>query len=146
MTMWLWVTIWILILVFNALFSLLSSKFQSRKWKWIRICAVAIALIILARGVWQEIGTYRSRVFAYVAPNGRILNANNFPWTISKTTSKEGEIVYVINSRYGDASEVTVVPDVSRVKHTVYNCFDGIGVKFHCSEEHIPSFTIKIRN
>jgi hypothetical protein len=144
--MWLWVTIWILILGLNALCSLLSSRFQGKKWKWMRICAVSVALIILCRGVSQEIDAYRSRVFAHVAPSGEILDAKNFPWTVSKATSKEGEVVYVINDRYGDASDVTVVPDVRGLKYTVYNCIDGIGVKFYCSKEQIPRFTIKIRN
>lgn len=70
-----------------------------------------MAIIILAVGIYQVIGSYRSYRFAYVSKDGAILRGKNFPWEITKTTNSDSDIVYVIEGRYGDSSEISIIPD-----------------------------------
>ena len=136
--------IWILILIYNATYSFLPSNIQSIRW--IKIAAIIASIIILICGIKQAIREYRNYRFAYIsAKNGTILKKKNFPWSITKTTTRDGDIVYIVNERYGDASEVSVIPDKPNDKYVVYNAIDGVGVKFKCPDAEIPDFKIIIR-
>lgn len=68
----------------------------------------------------------------------------NFPWTITKTTH-EGSIIYIINERQGDASQISIKLDKGNSKYTVYNAIAGVAVKFSCLQEEIPNFRIEIK-
>ena len=140
--MWLWIIIWIGILIFNAVHSFLPSKYQTNKW--IRTIAIIVATVILIRGLSDEISNYRGRIFAYISKDGKVINKKNFPWKVSKSTTKEGAIVFIINERYGDASEVSITPDVPNSTYTIYNAMNGVGIKFECPEDQIPNFKIRI--
>lgn len=134
--------LWILILVYNAVYSLLPSSIQNMRF--VRVTAIVVAIIILIGGVAQEIQKYRKYRFAYVlSRDGTVIKKKNFPWHITKTKTPEGSIVYIINERYGDASEITVKID-KQIQHSVYNAIDGVGIKFLCAESDIPNFTIII--
>jgi hypothetical protein len=118
-------TLWILILIYNALYSFLPSELQSIKW--LKIVAMAAATIILIGGIVQAIQEYRSYRFAYVrAKDGVIMKKKNFPWHVTKTTRREDRnVTYIATSRYGDASEITVKLD-KPVQYEVYNAMDGV--------------------
>jgi len=55
----------------------------------------------------------------------------------------DGNILYTIVDRRGDATAVSVVPD--NPKYTVYQSYDGMVIKFTCSEEEISNFTINLK-
>lgn len=135
----------ILILIYNAFYSFLPSSAQAVLW--VRVVAIICALVILVWGIRQVILDYRNYRFAYVsAKDGRILKKKNFPWSITKTTTRDGNIVYIINERYGDASEVSVkLIDKPGTSFTIYNAMDGVGVKFRCPDHEIPDFKIIIK-
>ena len=140
--MWLWIVLWIVILVWNACYGFLPSKYQTRRW--IRGAAIIVAVVILGRGICDEISSFRDRIFAYVSSDGEVLESKNFPWKLTKSKTNDGAIVYAIGGRYGDASEVSVLPDVPNDKYTVERGIDGVQIKFQCLEDEIPKFTIKI--
>lgn len=134
--------LWILILVYNAVYSLLPSTIQGMRL--VKVIAIIVAIIILIGGITQEIQKYRKFRFAYVSSkDGTILKKKHFPWNITKTKTPEGNIVYIINERYGDASEVTLKID-KQIQYSVYNAIDGVGIKFLCAESDIPNFKIII--
>lgn len=137
-------TLWILILIYNALYSFLPSELQSIKW--FKIIAMAAATIILIGGVAQAIQEYRSYIYAYVrAKDGVIMKKNNFPWHITKSSIREGGIAFIATGRYGDATEIIVKLD-RPVQYQVYNAMDGVAVKFMCPEAEIPNFKIIIKD
>jgi len=84
-----------------------------------------------------------ANIFADVSKDGTILRSNNFPWKIQKTNDKDGNILYTIVDRRGDATAISVVPD--NPKYTVYQSWDGMVIKFTCAEEKISDFTIKVK-
>jgi hypothetical protein len=138
------IVILIIVLIFNTLYSFLPSNIQSILW--IRICAIAAACIILFLGIKEIVQEYKSYRFAYISSkDGKILSKKNFPWTITKTTTSDDAIVYIINERYGDASEISIMLDKPNNKYKIYNAMDGVGIKFTCPEIEIPNFKIEIK-
>ena len=134
--------LWVLILAYNVVYSFLPTHVQGLKW--VRAVAIIAAIIILVSGIAQEIKKYCNLRFAYISSNdGAILKRKNFPWNITKTKTREGDVVYIINERYGDASDVTIKPE-KLVKYYIYNAVDGVGIKFSGPGVVIPNFTIKI--
>ncbi len=135
-------TLWILILVYNAIYSLLPSNIQSLKF--VKFTAIIVAIIILVRGITQEIQKYRKFRFALVSSkDGTIIKKKNFPWNVTKTKTPEGNIVYIINERYGDASEI-IIKGVKGLRYSVHNATDGVGIEFLCAESEIQNFKIII--
>lgn len=107
--------------------------------------AIVSASIILIIGVKQAFQDYQNYKFADIsAKDGKILKSKDFPWKVTKTTVREGNIVFIINERYGDASEISIKPNRPAGKFLIYNAIDGVGVKFLCSEDEIPDFRIII--
>jgi hypothetical protein len=141
-----WLIIWLIILIlflaFQAFHGFLPNKIQCKKW--IRITAIIIAIIMLSRSVFQEIAEVRNRSSAYVSPDAKIIESYKFPWKISRSTTSDDNLpVYIIEERYGDASEVKVKPD-RHVRFKVYNAIDGVAVKFFCESDDVPSFKVEI--
>ncbi len=85
----------------------------------------------------------KANIFAEVSKDGKILRSNEFPWKIKKTKNKEGDILYSIIDRRGDATAVSVIPDTP--KYTVYQSYDGMVIKDTCPEEKISNFTITLK-
>jgi len=140
--MWFWSIILILILAFHTFHRFLPNKIQGRKW--IRYTAIIIAIVMFSRSVLQEVAHVRNRSFAYVSPEAKIIESRNFPWEISRAAASDDKLpVYIIEERYGDASEVKVKPH-QHVDFKVYNAIDGVAVKFFCDSEDVPSFEIEI--
>lgn len=140
--MWVWILLLVSISIYNTVYGFLPDNVQS-KW-WIKIPGVLAALILLVYGSYQLMQGYKNSRFAYVSPEGKIVKSRHFPWKISKVIDKDtGVPVYCINERYGDASEVRVVPD-HQVDMEVYNAMNGVAVKFFCKPEDVPSFRIAI--
>ncbi|MEW6291447.1 MAG: hypothetical protein AB1545_16540 [Thermodesulfobacteriota bacterium] len=141
--MWMLITLWILILAFNAAYTFLPEKVQSKKW--VRICAIIASLIILLYGSYSPIHSYQNRIYAVVKPDGTISEAKNFPWQITKTTDNDGKIKYIINEKRGDSTDVTVfTKDYSR-NYSVISVWGGTAIEFNCPANEVPEFTIKIR-
>ena len=143
MTVWIFITLWILILAFNAVYSFLPTRLQDKTW--IRISAIVAALVILVYGVYEVIKRQQDKVFAYVSSDGAIQRSKNFPWKISKSTTSEGEVAFIIADRFGDASELSIALQGADCPYTKYIALDGLGIKFHCPENEIPPFMIEIR-
>jgi hypothetical protein len=135
--------LWSLVLIYNTVYNFLPVDIQ--KIKLIKILAIVASLLILFIGIKQSIQKYQNYKFAYIsAQDGKVLARKNFPWNITKTTTRDDKIVYIINERYGDASEIQVKPDKKINEYVIYNAMDGVGVKFLCPEEKIPNFRIII--
>lgn len=122
--------------------------YQTNTFKFV-VIPLVVALF-LGIPAWFSLGnktdhspTASTSIFADVSKDGSILRSNNFPWDIEKTKDKDGNILYTIVDRRGDATAVSVVPD--NPKYTVYQSFGGMVIKFTCSEEEISSFTIKLK-
>ena len=86
-----------------------------------------------------------AKIFAYVSPDGKILQSNNFRWKITKTKNRKGNIVYVINGRQGDITAISVLPDNSMSEYKVSNGHDGMVITFTCAEEKISNFRIEVK-
>ncbi len=84
-----------------------------------------------------------TNIFADVSKDGSILRSNNFPWKIRKSNEQDGNVLYTIIDRRGDATAISVVPD--NPKYTVYQSYDGMVIKFTCAEEKMSDFTIKVK-
>ena len=84
-----------------------------------------------------------SSIFAEVSKDGEILRAKEFPWKIEKRKNEEGDILYTIIDRRGDATAVTVIPDTP--KYTVYQSYDGMVIKYTCPEGKISDFKIMLK-
>jgi hypothetical protein len=138
------IAIWIIILIINTIYSFLPSSIQGILW--IKICAIVAASIILIFGVKEAAQDYKNYRFAHISSkDGRILEKKNFPWIITKTTTRESDIVYIINERYGDASDISIKLDKPSDKYKIYNAMDGVGIKFTCADNEIPNFRIEIK-
>ncbi|MDD5561752.1 MAG: hypothetical protein PHT50_06485 [Candidatus Omnitrophica bacterium] len=138
------IILWIVILIFNTIYSFLPSSLQGILW--IRICAILAASIILIFGIKDAAQDYKNYRFAYIsAKDGKILQKKNFPWIVTKTKTSEGDIIYIINERYGDTSEISLTLDNPNDKYKIYNAIDGVGVKFSCADNEIPNFKIEIK-
>ena len=85
----------------------------------------------------------KTNIFAEVTNEGTILRSKNFPWKITKTKNRNGNILYTIVDRRGDSTAISVVPD--NPKYNVYQSYDGMVIKFTCDEEKISNFTIKLK-
>ena len=141
--MWIWLVIYILTLVLNAVLSFLPNRLQAKKL--IRSVAIAVAIFILVRGVYQEIDHYRNRSFACVTPKGQITKSNNFPWKITHFEPSE-ESVYFIFDKRSDGSEVTVTPDDSTYEANVSGVTAGVCIKFDCAPFNVPRFRIDVKH
>ena len=86
-----------------------------------------------------------AKIYAYVSPDGKILQSNNFRWKITKAKNREGNIVYVINGRQGDTTAISVLPDNSISEYKVSNGYDGMVITFICAEEKISNFRIEVK-
>jgi len=84
-----------------------------------------------------------ANIFADVSKDGSILRSNKFPWKIQKSIDQDGNILYTIVDRRGDATAISVVPD--NPKYTVYQSYGGMVIKYTCAEEKISDFTIKVK-
>ena len=136
---------WIAVIVYNAVYNFFPGAMQNIKW--LKIAAIICAIVILVIGIKEALQKYADFRFAYVAASdGKILKQKNFPWVVTKTTSREGKIIYIINERFGDASEISIRPDKPTRGYTVYNAIDGIGIKLELPDQEISNFRIEIRN
>lgn len=122
--------------------------YQTNTFKFV-IVPLVVALF-LGIPTWLSIGnktdhipTASTNIFAEVSKDGSILRSNKFPWEIRKSNDQLGNILYTIVDRRGDATAVSVFPD--NPKYTVYQSYDGMVIKFTCSEEEISNFTIKLK-
>lgn len=124
--------------------------FQTNTFKYVVIPLLAIlATLIVSIPAWIPLirktgqpSVETTNIFADVSKDGKILRSNNFPWKIEKSKNKDGDILYTIVERRGDATAISVVPDYP--EYTVYQSFDGMVIKFTCAEEKISDFTIKV--
>jgi len=140
--MWLLITLclWPLVLIFHGVYRFLPDKLQ--KINWIKYSAIVSVSIILIFDIYKNAQEYQGQIYADISKDGPILKGKNFPWKIIKTKD-DGNIIYVISERYGDASDVSIV---SERLSEIYNGVDGIVIKFKCPEEEISNFRIKIKN
>ena len=140
--MWLLITLCLrtLVLIFHNVYSFLPDKLQ--KINWIKYFAIVSVSIILIFDIYKNTQEYQGQIYADISKDGTILKGKNFPWKIIKTED-DGNIIYVISERYGDASDVSIV---SERLSEIYNGGDGIVIKFKCTEEEISNFRIKIKD
>ncbi len=143
MVVWVLVILWIVVIAFDAIYDFLPASLQTKRW--IRIGAIVVALAILAYGVYEVIQRQQDKVFAYVSSDGTIQRSKNFPWKISKSTTGEGEIAFIIDGRFGDPSELAITPERADSPYTTYVALGGLGIAFHCSENEIPNLMIEIK-
>jgi len=124
---------------------------QSNTFKFVVIPLLGIIVMAIV-GIPAWISLFRkagqhsivdTNIFADVSKKGVVLRSNNFPWEIRKSNDQDGNILYTIVDRRGDATAVSVVPD--NPKYTVYQSYHGMVIKFTCSEEEILNFTIKLK-
>ena len=143
--MWLLITLCLrtLVLIFHSVYRFFPDKLQ--KTNWIKYSAIASVSIILIFDIYKNTQEYHGQIYADISKDGTILKSKNFPWKITKTDT-DGNIIYIINERYGDASNVSINPERPVDEYTIYNAIDGVGIKFSCPEEKIPNFRIKIKN
>lgn len=103
-------------------------------------CLVGMAGLYV-RGKIEDRVKFLTQIFAYVSPDGAIIESKNFRWKIGKMADPDAQACYLINDLYRDASEVKVKPD-SDVGVTVSNAMAGKGVRFNCANEKIPNFKV----
>ena len=141
--MWSLLALWVTVLIYNSVYSFLPAGVQAIGW--VKGLAIGGTTIILIVGVREAVQKCRNYSFAYVsAKDGGILRQKNFRWKVTKSIH-EGNVVFVIEQRYGDASEVSVKPDTRMNGYQVYNAMDGIGIRFTCPANEIPNFRIELR-
>lgn len=143
--MWLLIKIYLLalVLIFYSSYSFLPDKLQ--KINWIKFSAIASVSIVLIFDIYKNIQEHQTQIYADISKDGIILKSKNFPWKIIRTIY-DGNIIYVISERYGDASEVSIDPKKPSDEYEIFNGGDGIGIKFTCPEKEISNFRIKIKN
>lgn len=114
------------------------------------ICCLSLIVIIATYPLWHPFikktdngSTASTNIFADVSKDGTILRSNNFSWKIQKSIDQDGNILYTIVDRRGDATAISVVPD--NPKYTVYQSYGGMVIKYTCAEEKISDFTIKVK-
>ena len=140
--MWIWILLLVIISIYNTIYGFLPDSLSNKVW--IRSIGVFAASVLLIYGILQMIASYKNSSSAYISPGCQIIKSRNFPWKIVKNTDSNGNFpVYIIESRYGDSSEVKIKPD-RRVSTEVYNSAGGIGIKFFCKPDEVPNFKIKI--
>jgi len=122
--------------------------YQTNTFKFV-VIPLVIALF-LGIPAWFSLGnktnhgpTASTNIFADVSKDGSILRSNKFPWEIRKSKDRDGNILYTIVDRRGDATAISVKPD--KPKYTVYQSWDGMVIKYTCPEEEISNFTIKLK-
>lgn len=134
--------VWLAILVFNVAYKIFPESLQDQDG--LRKFSIITAFLILAVGIGKEINSFRSQRWAHISVDGNIIQKFNFPWIITKTTDSSGKIVYIVNERYGDASEVSI-KQKGKAKYQIYNAIDGVGIKFLSSENEIKDFWVTIK-
>jgi hypothetical protein len=140
--MWIWIFLLVIISIYNTVYSFLPDPLR-RNW-WVKAAGIVAACVILFYGIFQIIVTYKNSSSAYVSANGEIIRSRNFRWKIIKTIdSDSGFPIYIIESRYGDASAVKIKPD-RPIGTEVYNAMDGVAIKFFCKSDRVPNFKIII--
>ncbi len=114
------------------------------------ICFLSLIVIIATYSLWHPLinktnhgSTVSVNIFADVSKDGTILRSNNFPWKIQKSVDQDGNILYTMVDRRGDATAISVVPD--NPEYTVYQSYGGMVIKYTCAEEKISNFTIKVK-
>jgi hypothetical protein len=114
-------------------------KYGKKYWK-----LIILAIIVLsAFFCFKQYPSRIPNIFADINKEGIILKSKNFPWEISKTKNEEGNILYTLVDRGGDATAISVIPD--NPKYTVYQSYDGMVIKYTCAEEKIPNFRIIVK-
>lgn len=139
--MWIWILLLVIISVYNTIYGFLPDSLANKFW--IKSFGYVAASVLLLYGISQIINSYKNSSSAYISSNGKVIKSRNFPWKIKPTTTDDGFPVYIIESRYGDASEVKVKPN-QRVSTEVYNAMDGVAIKFFCKSGEVPDFKIII--
>ena len=129
-------------MILNVVFIFLSQKIQNIIW--VIVCAIVFSIIILVVGINQTVQSYCSYRFADISKDGIILGRKNFPWEVTKTTNSDSNIVFIIEGRYGDSSEISVIPD-QPAEVSTYNAMSGVAIKFQGPEKEIPNFRIEIK-
>jgi hypothetical protein len=125
--------------------------YHTNTFKFVVIPILAIvATLIVGVPAWISVfhktgdaSTQTTNIFANVSKQGIILQSNNFPWKIEKSEDEDGNTLYVILDRGGDATAISVIPNYP--EYTIYQACDGMAIKYTCAEEEIPDFTIKVR-
>lgn len=132
------------VMVLNTVYSFLPTNLQNKIV--IRGVAAIAAITILSWGVWPAIQEYNNKIYAHVSVNGDIIKSKNFPWeiTFSEKIEKK-EIIYIINERFGDASQVSVKFDGDHPKYEKYIAMLGVAIKFSCNKEELSDFWICIK-
>lgn len=144
--MWLFSIIIVgLLYLFNAIYNFLPKDFI-QKYPPLKYAGVIVALILVGIFIIGEIGKYQRSSYAEVSKEGGIIRSKNFSWKITKTKHSDGNIVYIINDRRGDSTEISIFPDNSTKKYFVRDAFDGMAIVFTCPEEEISNFTIKVKD
>jgi len=122
--MWIWILLLVTISIYNTVYGFLPDSLQKKLW--VKSFGIVAAFVILLYGIYQIISNYKNSSSAYISSNGEIIKSRNFRWRIAKPTASNGDFpVYMIENRYGDASEIKIKPD-RRVNTKVYNSLDGI--------------------
>lgn len=138
--MWFWIILLVTISIYNTIYSFLPENLKNNFW--VKLLGISTALALLVYGIYNIIVNYKNYKFAYVSKEGRIIKHKNFIWTITKGTQDDNS-VFIINERYGDASDIKIVPDEPR-RVNIYNAMDGVGVRFFCTEDQLVNFKIVI--
>jgi len=138
---WIWIFLLALISVYNTVYGFLPDKWQKKRW--IKGCGIVAASVILVYGLVEMISTYTNASYAYVSPDGTITKSHNFAWKIVTSTT-DGFPIYTIDQRYGDSSDIEVIPE-GKVPVETYLTIHGVAVKFLCHKEAVPRFKIRIR-
>ena len=87
----------------------------------------------------------KTNIFAEVTNEGTILRSKNFPWKITKTKNRNGNILYTIVDRRGDPTAISVATNNSTNEYFVHDSWGGLVIEFTCAEEKISNFTIKVK-
>ena len=121
----------------------MSKWYQNRTIQAALIGAFTLILVSCVGWYISHKSGEANNIFAYISKDGAILRRNHFPWEIRKSNDQDGNILYTIVDRRGDATAISVVPD--NPKYTVYQSSGGMVIKFTCAEEKISDFTIKVK-
>jgi hypothetical protein len=130
-------------LAYTTTYGFLPTSVQGKKL--IRVLAIISAFIILVISVNQALQDYKNYKFADIsAKDGKVIGSKSFPWKITKTITHEGNTVFVINERYGDASAISIKSKKPMDEFIIYNAIDGVAIKFLCLDDEIADFRIII--
>jgi len=137
-----WLIFILFVLAYNAFYDFLPAYLQSKVW--IRSINLLSIVVLLLYSGSEIIAKYTDYSFAIVSPEGKVLKRKNFSWPIKKTADPEGNIIFIIEGRYGDASEIKVTPR-RMVRFETYNAMVGIGIKFFCRNDELSEMKIEIK-